>query len=115
MALFLSTTLNKIDSKSRVSVPANFRTSLSDQSFKGIIAFPSYSNQCIDSCGIDRMEEIAEQFKDMTRNLASAGTETAGKSEEGAAAMDPLAAADKQEAGAKEDAKKSEQSGSIAG
>lgn len=62
-----------------------------------------------------RMEEIAEQFKDMTRNLASAGTETAGKSEEGAAAMDPLAAADKQEAGAKEDAKKSEQSGSIAG
>ena len=60
MALFLSTTLNKIDSKSRVSVPASFRSSLSDQSFKGIIAFPSYSNQCIDSCGIDRMEEIAD-------------------------------------------------------
>ena len=62
MALFLSTTLNKIDSKSRVSVPSNFRSTISEQSFNGIIAFPSYSNQCIDSCGIDRMEEIADNL-----------------------------------------------------
>lgn len=62
MALFLSTTLNKIDSKYRVSVPSSFRASLAEQSYKGIIAFPSYSNICIDSCGIDRMEGIADSL-----------------------------------------------------
>ena len=62
MALFLSTSINKIDSKARVSVPSTFRTALSKQSFKGIIAFPSYSSKCIDSCGIDRMEAIAESL-----------------------------------------------------
>ena len=62
MALFLSTTKNKMDSKSRVSVPSSFRSTLSKQNFKGIIAFPSYSNKCIDSCGIDRMEALAESL-----------------------------------------------------
>ena len=42
MALFLSTVLNKMDSKCRVSVPSTFRTSLKNQSFKGVVAFPSY-------------------------------------------------------------------------
>ena len=59
MALFLSTIQNKIDSKSRVSVPSAFRNSLNKLSFKGIIAFPSYSHQSIDACGIDRMEALA--------------------------------------------------------
>ena len=62
MALFLSTTINKIDSKSRVSVPSAFRSTLCKQSFEGIIAFPSYSSKCIDSCGIDRMEAIANSL-----------------------------------------------------
>ena len=62
MALFLSTTLNKIDSKSRVSVPSNYRSTLNKQSFKGIIAFPSYTLNCLDSCGIDRMEAIADNL-----------------------------------------------------
>ena len=62
MALFLSKTLNKIDAKSRVSVPSAFRNTLKNQTFKGIIAFPSYSNKCIDSCGIDRMEEISSSL-----------------------------------------------------
>ena len=64
MALFLSTSLNKIDSKSRVSVPSHFRNSLRNQSFSGIIAFPSYSNSSIDACGIDRMESIANSLDD---------------------------------------------------
>ena len=64
MALFLSTTLYKIDSKSRVSLPSNFRNTLSNQSFQGIIAFPSYSTNSIDACGIDRMELIADRLDD---------------------------------------------------
>jgi|TARA_A100001388_G_C28766200_1_gene500856 MraZ protein len=64
MALFLSTIQNKIDSKSRVSVPSTFRNSLNKLSFKGIIAFPSYSHQSIDACGIDRMEALANSIDD---------------------------------------------------
>ena len=57
-----SKTLNKLDAKSRVSVPSAFRNTLKNQTFKGIIAFPSYTNKCIDSCGIDRMEEISNSL-----------------------------------------------------
>tara|TARA_B100000287_G_C20267113_1_gene636473 strand:+ start:14 stop:526 length:513 start_codon:yes stop_codon:yes gene_type:complete len=62
MALFLSTIINKMDSKSRVSVPSSFRNSLQKQSFKGVIAFPSYNNKSIDACGVDRMESISDSL-----------------------------------------------------
>ncbi len=60
-----------------------------------------------------RMEDIAEQFKSMTNNIASAGTDSASKSEEGAAAIDPVSISKKQKQGAAADAKTSEESGSI--
>ena len=62
MTLFLSTILNKMDSKCRVSIPSNFRSSLKNQSFKGIIAFLSYNDQSIDACGIERMEKISNSL-----------------------------------------------------
>ena len=62
MALFLSTILNKMDAKCRVSVPSEFRNSLQKQTFKGVIAFPSYQNNSIDACGIDRMENISDSL-----------------------------------------------------
>tara|TARA_B100000900_G_scaffold346862_1_gene311801 strand:- start:135 stop:599 length:465 start_codon:yes stop_codon:yes gene_type:complete len=62
MALFLSTIVNKMDTKCRVSVPSSFRNSLQKQTFKGVIAFPSYQNNSIDACGIDRMENISESL-----------------------------------------------------
>ena len=62
MALFLSTVLNKMDSKCRVSVPSAFRTSLKSQSFKGVVAFPSYNDNSIDACGIERMEKISNSL-----------------------------------------------------
>ena len=37
--MFLSTYVNKVDRKGRVSVPATFRTSLAAQRFPGIVAF----------------------------------------------------------------------------
>ena len=62
MAIFLSTILNKMDAKGRVSVPSSFRNALKKQTFKGIVAFPSYQNTSIDACGIDRIERISESL-----------------------------------------------------
>ena len=62
MALFFSTIINKMDAKCRVSVPSSFRSSLQKQSFNGLIAFPSYQNNSIDACGIDRMESISDSL-----------------------------------------------------
>ena len=62
MALFLSTVVNKIDNKGRVSIQAPFRSGLADQSFFGIVAFPSYQLSAIDACGIDRMEALSKSI-----------------------------------------------------
>ncbi len=58
--LFLSSYINKIDKKGRVSVPASFRSSLSQQSFPGIIAYSSFVNPCIEACGINRIEILSQ-------------------------------------------------------
>jgi MraZ protein len=58
MALFLSTYINKIDRKGRVSVPAPFRAALSDQTFQGIVLFRSHSHVCLEGFGWATMEEI---------------------------------------------------------
>lgn len=69
MALFLSTFLNKVDGKGRVSVPASFRNALVGQTFDGIVAFPSFVQPAIEGSGIDRMESLAtgiDQFDPFT-------------------------------------------------
>lgn len=58
MAIFLSTFVNKLDKKGRVSVPAAYRAALSGLSFGGIIAYRSYTNQAVEACGIDVMERM---------------------------------------------------------
>lgn len=60
MALFLSTTLNKIDKKGRVSVPAMFRSALASQSFQGVVLFRSMRFGAIEGCGMDRMEQLSK-------------------------------------------------------
>ncbi len=76
MALFLSTFVNKVDRKGRVSVPAGFRQALAGQSFLGIVAFPSVKLPCVEGSGIDRMEEISgrvdqlNQFSDPHENAS---------------------------------------------
>ncbi len=70
MALFLSTIINRIDAKCRVSVPSSFRSSLQKQTFKGVIAFPSYQNNSIDACGIDRMENISDSLDSNNNNYS---------------------------------------------
>ena len=58
MALFLSTFVNRIDRKGRVSVPAPFRTVLAAQAFPGVVAFPSLAVAAIEAWALDRMERL---------------------------------------------------------
>ncbi len=60
MNIFLSKYINNVDSKGRVSVPVGYRNVLSDESFSGVIAYPSFRNQCIEVCGLSRLEEISK-------------------------------------------------------
>ncbi len=60
--MFLSTYVNKVDRKGRVSVPATFRTTLSSQRFPGIVVFPSLKYPALEANGIDWMEEIARRL-----------------------------------------------------
>ncbi len=62
MALFISTFINKVDRKGRVSVPATFRAALKGQTFNGIVAFRSYRGATIEACAIDRMEELSRSL-----------------------------------------------------
>ena len=57
--MFLSTYENKLDKKGRVSVPATFRSYLSNLGYNGVICYPSFNNQCIESWPQDRIEKIS--------------------------------------------------------
>ena len=57
--MFLSTYENRIDKKGRVSVPANFRSHLSNLVYNGIICYPSFNNQSIEACSQDRIEKLS--------------------------------------------------------
>ena len=57
--MFLSTFENKLDKKGRVSVPASYRSYLSNIGYNGIICYPSFNNQCIEAWPQDRIEKIS--------------------------------------------------------
>lgn len=63
MALFLSTFVNKVDRKGRVSVPAPFRAALAGQNFVGIVAYRSVNYRAIEAGGIDRVEELTRRIE----------------------------------------------------
>ncbi len=77
MALFLSTYVNKIDKKGRVSVPSTFRAALAGQSFPGVVIFRSMRMTALEGCGISRMEQLSQgldsltQFSDRQQDLAA--------------------------------------------
>ena len=87
MSLFLSTFINKIDKKGRVSVPASFRATLLSTSqdqgtapvpFAGIIVFRSLKHPALEGCGMDRMQRLSDSidrldlFSDAQDDLVSA-------------------------------------------
>ena len=57
--MFLSTYENRLDKKGRVSVPASFRSHLSNLGYNGIICYPSFNNSSIEACSQDRIEKIS--------------------------------------------------------
>ena len=60
--MFLSTYENKLDKKGRVSVPASYRSYLSNLGYNGVICYPSFNNQSIEAWPQDRVEKIANSI-----------------------------------------------------
>jgi MraZ protein len=65
VALFLSTVVNKVDRKGRVSVPAAMRAALSTQPFQGIVAFRSFRSPAIEGWSIEFLNRLADGMGDM--------------------------------------------------
>ena len=63
--MFLSTYENKLDKKGRVSVPASFRSYLSNMGYNGIVCFPSFNNPSIESWPQDRIEKISNAIDNL--------------------------------------------------
>lgn len=75
MTSFLSTFVNKVDRKGRVSVPAPFRAALANETFQGVIACPSLTETAIDGFGRGTLEALNRQR--MERTLAEGDFERA--------------------------------------
>ena len=57
--MFLSSYENKLDKKGRVSVPASYRSYLSNLGYNGVVCYPSFNNQSIEAWPQDRIEKIS--------------------------------------------------------
>ena len=57
--MFLSTYENRMDKKGRVSVPASFRSYLSNLGYNGVVCYSSFNNQSIEAWPQDRIEKIS--------------------------------------------------------
>jgi MraZ protein len=62
MPLFLSTYVNKIDRKGRVSVPAPFRAALAAQSFQGVVLFKATNHDCLEGFDYAAMEDLSSRM-----------------------------------------------------
>jgi len=60
--MFLSNYVNRLDKKGRVSVPASFRSYLSNLGYNGVICYPSFNNQSIEAWPQDRIEKISNSI-----------------------------------------------------
>ena len=57
--MFLSSYVNKIDKKGRVSVPATFRSHLNSLGYNGFISYPSFNHAALEACSQDRIEKLS--------------------------------------------------------
>lgn len=64
MALFTSEYPFKVDRKGRISVPADYRTVLSQESYPGIVLIPARGALALDGFGNGRLEDLAEALDD---------------------------------------------------
>lgn len=63
MALFLSTTINKVDKKGRVSVPASFRAALGAEVADGIVVFRSLQHDALDACSLKHLDILSASLE----------------------------------------------------
>ena len=63
MSLFLSTYINRIDKKGRVSVPSSFRSILEQNGLKGMICYPAPALGSIEGCSLNRMKKISDAIE----------------------------------------------------
>lgn len=63
MGVFLSTFVNRIDSKGRISVPASFRANLAGPQGPKMVIFPSLQHQALEACSLEHMEELSESLE----------------------------------------------------
>lgn len=69
MALFISTSVHRVDKKGRVSVPAAFRAALEGESFRGVVLTPPLSElPCVEGSGMSRIEAMAGSINRMRPN-----------------------------------------------
>jgi MraZ protein len=62
MAVFLSSFVNKIDKKGRVSVPAPFRAALGADT-SGIVVFRSLQYEALEGCSIAHLELLSQSLE----------------------------------------------------
>ena len=65
MNLFVSTFVNKIDKKGRVSLPSIFRSALPKDHKNEIILSKSLRNNVIDGLSVERVNEIAKRINNL--------------------------------------------------
>ncbi|MBI1205686.1 MAG: MraZ family transcriptional regulator [Azospirillum sp.] len=61
MAIFLSSFVNKVDRKGRVSVPAEFRRILANQN--GVVVFRSLQHPALEACSTEHLEQLSESLE----------------------------------------------------
>jgi len=64
--MFLSTYENRLDKKWRVSVPASFRSYLSNLGYNGVVCYPSFNNPSIEGCSQSRIEKLSDSIDSLS-------------------------------------------------
>ncbi len=65
MQPFVSTVVNKLDAKGRVSIPASFRQILAAQNLRGVYCIPSFVSPALEAFG----ETLLAQFQERLRKF----------------------------------------------
>jgi MraZ protein len=66
--LFLSTHINRIDGKGRVSFPAPFRLALTARNSQGVALYPSLSEPAIEGITLERLQQMAAALERLPTN-----------------------------------------------
>jgi MraZ protein len=59
---FVSTIVNKLDAKGRVSIPAPFRQILAQQTLRGFYCFPSFVSPALEAFGEDLLADFQKRL-----------------------------------------------------